>query len=193
MTSGGSEPASSAGGHRQRGHFALAPAAVSGNYEQQLQLGQAQLAQMQLAAASGGSGHSAAATKTRAGIKHRQECGGSSQQQESSSQPVASSESPSANTSGSSSADWLHIKSATTLSAQNMGAIETARQQLMKQQQRQEQRQNTRELTERCDLVFNRLMALEAFRKLHPSLIRSLCSYAFVERIDKGVIGKWKW
>ena len=41
------------------------------------------------------------------------------------------------------------------------------------------------------DVVFNRLMALEAFRKLHPSVIRNLCSYAFVERIDKGVIGEF--
>lgn len=41
-----------------------------------------------------------------------------------------------------------------------------------------------------ADLVFNRLMALEAFRTLHPSVIRNLCSYAFVEHIDKGVVGK---
>lgn len=40
------------------------------------------------------------------------------------------------------------------------------------------------------DIVFNRLMALEAFRKLHPSIIRNLCSYAFIERIDKGVVGE---
>lgn len=39
-------------------------------------------------------------------------------------------------------------------------------------------------------IVFNKLMALEAFRKLHPTIIRNLCSYAFIERIDKGVIGK---
>lgn len=41
-----------------------------------------------------------------------------------------------------------------------------------------------------ADIVFNRLMRLEAFKKLHPSVIRNLCSYAFVERIEKGVIGE---
>lgn len=45
-------------------------------------------------------------------------------------------------------------------------------------------------IKDEIDVVFNRLMALEAFRKLHPSVIRNLCSYAFVERIDKGVIGE---
>lgn len=45
-------------------------------------------------------------------------------------------------------------------------------------------------LKDDIDIVFNRLMSLEAFRKMHPSLIRNLCSYASVERIDKGVIGK---
>jgi len=43
------------------------------------------------------------------------------------------------------------------------------------------------------DIVFNRLMALEAFRKLHPTVIRNLCSYASIERIDKGVIGECQW
>lgn len=43
---------------------------------------------------------------------------------------------------------------------------------------------------EEIDLVFNRLMELDAFRKLHPTVIRNLCSYASIERIDKGVIGK---
>lgn len=41
-----------------------------------------------------------------------------------------------------------------------------------------------------ADIVFGRLMRLEAFRKLHPGVIRNLCSYAFVERIEKGVIGE---
>lgn len=41
------------------------------------------------------------------------------------------------------------------------------------------------------DVMFSRLMALEAFRKLHPSVIRNLCSYAFIERVDKGVIGEY--
>lgn len=41
-----------------------------------------------------------------------------------------------------------------------------------------------------ADVVFNRLMALEGFRKLHPSLIRNLCSNASIERIDKGVLGE---
>lgn len=45
-------------------------------------------------------------------------------------------------------------------------------------------------LSDDVDLVFNRLMSLEAFRKLHPSVIRNLCSYASIERIDKGVIGE---
>lgn len=40
------------------------------------------------------------------------------------------------------------------------------------------------------DIVFSRLMRLEAFRKLHPSVIRNLCSHALVERIEKGVIGE---
>lgn len=44
-------------------------------------------------------------------------------------------------------------------------------------------------LSDDVDLVFNRLMSLDAFRKLHPSVIRNLCSYASIERIDKGVIG----
>jgi len=68
-------------------------------------------------------------------------------------------------------------------------------QQIQQQQQQMQQLQlRTRQqgpLADRCELVFNRLMALEAFRKLQPSLIRSLCAYAFVERIDKGVMGEW--
>lgn len=64
-------------------------------------------------------------------------------------------------------------------------------------QQQQQQRRPTNQLTsspyakDDVDIVFNRLMNLEAFRKLHPSVIRNLCSYAFVERIDKGVIGEY--
>lgn len=46
-------------------------------------------------------------------------------------------------------------------------------------------------LKDDIDIVFNRLMSLEAFRKLHPSVIRNLCSYASLERIDKDVIGKY--
>lgn len=62
----------------------------------------------------------------------------------------------------------------------------TARRTYLQQQQQPAQCSAKEDI----DIVFNRLMALEAFRKLHPSVIRNLCSYAFIERIDKGVIGK---
>lgn len=40
------------------------------------------------------------------------------------------------------------------------------------------------------ELVLGRLMSIEVFRKLHPTVIRNLCSHAFLERIDKNVLGE---
>lgn len=108
---------------------------------------------------------------------------------------------------GASGASWLTMAPALVGSHQRFGqqkpmssVVFNNSQQRQKQKQQQQQPQyqcqNQHEksspyIKDDIDIVFNRLMALEAFRKLPPTVIRNLCSYAFVERIDKGVIGKF--
>lgn len=58
-----------------------------------------------------------------------------------------------------------------------------------------EQRQQTAMPTRASDdatepTLFERLAAFDAFRKLHPTVLRNLCELATLEHVDAGVISK---